>query len=241
MTATALVTGGTGGLGAAVTERFLDGGWRVVVPWKDARELQRVAAREGLELVEADLTDQGSVQRVVDAAAAPESAPLRAVVNLVGGFAAGPLVGELELEDFERQFELNLRPTFLVTRAALPHLVAAGGGSVVSIGTRAALEPFKGSAAYASSKAAVIALARAVARDYRDEGVRSNVLVPSVIDTPRNREDMPDADPTAWVTPAQLAETIGFLCGRLTVEPTQWPACRGRISTWTPRRRRVAR
>lgn len=212
MTATALVTGGTGGLGAAVTERFLDDGWRVVVPWKDARELHRVTAREGLELVEADLTDQGSVQRVVDAAAAPESAPLRAVVNLVGGFAAGPLVGELELEDFERQFELNLRPTFLVTRAALPHLVAAGGGSVVSIGTRAALEPFKGSAAYASSKAAVIALARAVARDYRDEGVRSNVLVPSVIDTPRNREDMPDADPTAWVTPAQLAETIGFLC-----------------------------
>lgn len=211
-TVTVLVTGGTGGLGAAVTAAFLDEGWRVVVPWKDPRELDRVVRREGLELVEAELTDPASARAVVDGAAAVQDAPLRAVVNLVGGFAAGPLVHELELEDFERQFTLNVRPTFLVTRAALPHLVAAGGGSVVSIGTRAALEPFKGSAAYSSSKAAVIAFARAVARDYRDDGVRSNVLVPSVIDTPRNRADMPDADPSAWVSPAQLAETIRFLC-----------------------------
>jgi len=207
----ALVTGGTGGLGAAVVARLLDDGWRVVVPWVAERELERVERRESLELVEADLFEPDAVAGAVALAAGAPQAPLRAVVNLVGGFAQGPRIAEAPIEQFELQFRLNLRPTYLVTQAALPHLVAAGGGAVVCVGTRAALQPFPGAAGYVASKAAVIAFAQAVAVEYRDEGVRCNALLPSVIDTPANRAAMPDADWSKWVAPAQLAATIAFL------------------------------
>jgi NAD(P)-dependent dehydrogenase (short-subunit alcohol dehydrogenase family) len=208
----ALVTGGTGGLGAAVTARLLDDGWRVVVPWVAERELERVERRDGLELVQADLFEPEAVAAAVALASGAGAAPLRAVVNLVGGYAQGPRVAETPVGDFEAQLRLNLRPTYLVTQAALPRLVAAGGGSVVCVGSRAALRPFPGAAGYASAKAAVIAFAQAVAVEYRDEGVRCNALVPSVIDTPANRAAQPDADWSAWVAPAQLAATIAFLC-----------------------------
>ncbi|HEX5145625.1 MAG TPA: SDR family NAD(P)-dependent oxidoreductase [Conexibacter sp.] len=208
----ALVTGGTGGLGAAVVARLLDDGWRVVVPWVAERELERVQRRDGLELVEADLFEPGAVAQAVALASGEASAPLRAVVNLVGGFSQGPRVAETPIEQFEAQLRLNLRPTYLVTQAALPHLVAAGGGSVVCVGTRAALQPFPGAVGYVTAKAAVIAFAQAVAVEYRDERVRCNALLPSVIDTPANRAAMPRADWSKWVAPAQLAATIAFLC-----------------------------
>jgi NAD(P)-dependent dehydrogenase (short-subunit alcohol dehydrogenase family) len=208
----ALVTGGTGGLGAAVVARLLDDGWRVVVPWVAERELERVERRDGLELVEADLFEPQAVAGAVARAAGDDDAPLRAVVNLVGGFAQGARVGEEPIETFEAQLRLNLRPTYLVTQAALPHLVAAGGGSIVCVGTRAALQPFPGAAGYVTAKAGVIAFAQAVAVEYRDEGVRCNALLPSVIDTPANRAAMPNADWTRWVAPTQLAATIAFLC-----------------------------
>lgn len=209
---TALVTGGTGGLGAAVVARLLDDGWRVVVPWVAERELERVERRPGLELVEADLFEPDAVAAVVARAAGDDAAPLRAVVNLVGGYAQGARVAEEPIETFEAQLRLNLRPTYLVTQAALPHLVAAGGGAVVCVGSRAALQPFAGAAGYVTAKAAVIAFAQAVAVEYRDDGVRCNAILPSVIDTPANRAAMPRADHERWVAPAQLAATIAFLC-----------------------------
>ncbi|HXE44861.1 MAG TPA: SDR family oxidoreductase [Conexibacter sp.] len=208
----ALVTGGTGGLGAAVTQRLLDDGWRVVVPWVAERELEHVERRDGLELVQADLFEQEAVATAVLQAAGRADAPLRAVVNLVGGFAQGARVADEPVESFERQLRLNLRPTYLVTQAALPHLVAAGGGSIVCVGTRASLQPFPGAAGYVTAKAGVIAFAQAVAVEYRDDGVRCNALLPSVIDTPANRAAMPNADFTKWVEPAQIAATIAFLC-----------------------------
>jgi NAD(P)-dependent dehydrogenase (short-subunit alcohol dehydrogenase family) len=208
---TALVTGGTGGLGVAVTERLLDGGWRVVVPWIIERELERLQRREGLELVKADLFDPDSVAEVVSRAAADDDAPLRGVVNLVGGFQSGGRVDETPVDEFEQQFRLNLRATYLVTQASLRPMIAAGGGSVVCVGTRAALEPFSGAAGYAASKAAVLAFARAVAVEYRDDGVRCNAVLPSVIDTPANRAVMPNAAHDRWVKPSQIAGVIAHL------------------------------
>ncbi len=207
MEATAIVTGGTGGLGSAVVGRLLDGGWRVVVPWIVESELERMDEHEGLTLVRADLFDAAAASEVVEAA----QAPLRGVVNLVGGFAMGARVHETDIEEFERQFRLNLRPTYLVTHAALPRLLEAGGGSIVCVGTRAALQPFKGAAGYISSKAAVIAFAQAVAAEYKDDGIRCNAILPSVIDTPANRESMPKADHAKWVKPAEIAGVIAHL------------------------------
>jgi NAD(P)-dependent dehydrogenase (short-subunit alcohol dehydrogenase family) len=212
MDSTAIVTGGTGGLGAAVVTRLLDDGWRVVVPWIVERELERVPRRsEGLELIQADLFDQQAVATVVAAGCGDPSVPLRGVVNLVGGYSAAGRVHETPIEDFEKQFHLNLRPTYLMTQAALPQLVERGGGSIVCVGTRAALQPFSGAAGYVSSKAGVIAFAHAVAVEYKHDGVRCNAILPSVIDTPANRAAMPKADHERWVKPAEIAGVIAHL------------------------------
>jgi NAD(P)-dependent dehydrogenase (short-subunit alcohol dehydrogenase family) len=211
MEATAIVTGGTGGLGTAVVERLRSEGWRVVVPWVVAKELERLPPREGIELVEADLFEQQSAAHVVSVASNVIEAPLRGLVNLVGGFAAGGRVHETPLEEFERQFRLNLRPTYLVTQAVLPALLEHGGGSIVCVGSRAAVAPFPGAAGYVASKAAVIAFAQAVSKEYLDRGVRCNAVLPSVIDTPANRAAMPDADHDRWVKPAEIAGVIAHL------------------------------
>jgi NAD(P)-dependent dehydrogenase (short-subunit alcohol dehydrogenase family) len=208
---TAIVTGGTGGLGSAVVTRLLDDGWRVVVPWIVEHELERVERRPGLELIQADVSDRGAVDDVVAAAAASDGAPLGGLVNLVGGFAAGGRVHETPVDEFEQQFRLNLRPTYLVTQAALPQMIDNRGGAIVCVGTRAALQPFKGAAGYIASKAAVIAFSQAVAVEYKDDGVRCNVILPSVIDTPANRKSMPNADHARWVKPAEIATVISHL------------------------------
>lgn len=208
MARTALVTGGTGGLGVAVTQAFLQDGWRVVVPWFAEAELARVTEHERLELVQADLTDAAAVGAVVDAAG-PD---LRAVANLVGGFDAPGRVHETPVEAFERQLRVNLRPTYLVCAAALPVLLAAGTGAIVCVSSRAAVQPFPGAAGYVTAKAAVLALVDALDVEYRDDGVRSNAVLPSTIDTPANRAAMPDADHGTWVAPEQIAAVIVSLC-----------------------------
>ena len=208
---TVLVTGGTGALGGAVVEAMLDAGWHVVATWVVPEERDRMGERDGLDLAQADLFDEQVVEELVRGAASGRR-PLRAVVNLVGGYSAGPRLHETSLADFERMYRLNLRPTFLVTRAAAPYLIDAGGGSIVCVSARAALQPFPGAAAYASSKAAVQAFAKAVAADYREERVRCNAVLPSVIDTAANRRSQPDADHSRWVQPAEIAAVIRFLC-----------------------------
>jgi NAD(P)-dependent dehydrogenase (short-subunit alcohol dehydrogenase family) len=121
-------------------------------------------------------------------------------------------VADAPVESFEQQLELNLRPTYLSTQAALREMVPAGGGAIVCVSARAALQPFSGAAGYIAAKAAVLAFSQAVAVEYRNAGVRCNAILPSVIDTPANRAAQPDADHSRWVPPAQIAAVIRFLC-----------------------------
>jgi NAD(P)-dependent dehydrogenase (short-subunit alcohol dehydrogenase family) len=175
------------------------------------RELERVTPHERLELVQADLFDPEQAAAIVARAAGHADAPLRGLVNLVGGFDAPGRVHEVPVERFEEQFRLNLRPTYLVTQAALPRLIDNGGGSIVCVGSRAALVPFRGAAGYVASKAAVIAFAQAVATEYKNDRVRANAILPSVIDTPGNRASMPDADFDRWVKPTEIAGVVAHL------------------------------
>jgi NAD(P)-dependent dehydrogenase (short-subunit alcohol dehydrogenase family) len=208
MNASAVVSGGTGGLGSAVTRTLLEAGWHVVVPYVDDEEAGRVEAHPNLQLLAADLFDAQAAASVVAAA----GGRLGALVNLVGGFASGGRVHETPVEDFERQFRLNLRPTYLLCQAALPRLIEGGGGAIVCVSTRAALRPFPGAAGYISSKAAVLAFVDALSAEYTSDGVRTNAILPSVIDTPGNRASQPDADHSRWVAPDQIAGVIRFLC-----------------------------
>jgi NAD(P)-dependent dehydrogenase (short-subunit alcohol dehydrogenase family) len=200
MAQTALITGATGGLGRAVVDTFAAEGWDVVgVDKRDGED------RENVRHVRADLFDPADVERAV----AEAGGELAAVVNLVGGFAQGGRVHETPIEEFERQFTLNLRPTYLVTAAAIP--LMKSGATIVCVGTRAALRPFPGAAGYISSKAALLALVQALDSEYRDDGIRVNAVLPSVIDTPANRSDMPDADHDSWVKGEEIARVIHFL------------------------------
>jgi NAD(P)-dependent dehydrogenase (short-subunit alcohol dehydrogenase family) len=208
MERTAIVTGGTGGLGSAVTGTLIGDGWRVVVPWYDERELTRVDEHERLDLVQADLTDPASAADVV----ARAGGGLRALVNLVGGFAQGERVHETPVDDFERLLRLNLRPTYLMSAAALPVMLEGDGGAIVCVSARAALQPFPGAAGYITAKAAVLAFVDVLDAEYRRDGIRANAIMPSIIDTPANRAAQPDADHSSWVKPAEIARVIAHLC-----------------------------
>jgi NAD(P)-dependent dehydrogenase (short-subunit alcohol dehydrogenase family) len=207
-TRTALVTGGTGGLGPATISAFLAAGWRVVAP---VRPGTADRLPEGATAVDADLTVEADVRAAARVAASDPEAPLRAVVNLVGGYAGGGLIANTPVADFEAMLTTNLRPTYLTTAAALPYLLEGGGGSVVCVSSRAAVSPFPGAAGYVTAKAAVLAFAAAVDVEYRKRNVRCNTVLPSVIDTPANRAAMPDADHGRWVSPAEIAEVVLFL------------------------------
>ena len=209
---TALITGGTGGLGSAVVEAFLADGWRVVVPWIARAEVDRLEPHARLQLSEADLFDRASVEAITAVAAGDPDAPLKAVVNLVGGYSQPGRVHEAPIDDFEAQLRLNLRPTYLVCQATIPRLIAAGGGSIVCTSSRAAVAPFAGSAGYIAAKAAVIAFVRSLDVEYREDGIRANAILPSTIDTAANRASMPDSDFSRWVRPAEIAAVIKFLC-----------------------------
>ncbi|MFY1672895.1 SDR family NAD(P)-dependent oxidoreductase [Plantactinospora sp. WMMB334] len=206
-----LISGGAGGLGRAVSAAFVAAGWRVVVPVRPGAAGDGPGTPDGVLRIPAELSDPEQVRAAVELAGGDAGAPLRAVVNLAGGYAMGGLVHETPIADFEEMLARNLRPTYLVTRSALPYLVEAGGGSVVCVSSRAALRPFPGAAGYVTAKAAVLAFAAAVDVEYRQSGVRCNTVVPSIIDTPANRAAQPSADHSRWVPPAEIAGVIRFL------------------------------
>src|SRR5919112_2015963 len=174
-----LVAGGTGALGGAVLEALVEGGWQCTATWLVERERDRVADALGdrVQLVQADLFDPDAVQQAVDSVD-----DLRAVVNLVGGYASGGKVHEVEPDELDRMLQLNLKPGFLLARAAMPRLMENGGGAYVGVSARAALRPFPGAAAYITAKAGVIAFVQALDADYRADGIRANAVIPSVID-----------------------------------------------------------
>src|SRR5437763_4991707 len=182
MTPEVLVAGGTGALGTAVVHELVRAGHPVAATWVVARERERLEGLEGVELIRADLFDPEQAN-----AAVASVSELGAVVNLVGGYAQGGRVHETDPHEFDRLMRLNLSPNILLARAAIPRWLRSGGGSFVAVSARPALHPFPGAAPYIVAKSAVLALVRALDAEYRHEGIRFNAIVPSVIDTPRNR------------------------------------------------------
>ena len=210
-----LVTGGTGALGSAVSAGLLDAGAKVVVSYivdEEFATLQqsRPADDAGtLSGVKVDLTNETAVREFVESVA-KQHGRLDGVVNIAGGFVYAPLV-ETSIEQFDRMMNLNFRTLFLTSRAAFPLLKQNGGGSIVSIGARPGLQGSAGLSAYAASKAAVINFTQTLADEGRADGIRAYSVLPSIIDTPANRQAMPDQDFLKWVTPESLARVIRFV------------------------------
>ncbi|MFL5839032.1 MAG: SDR family oxidoreductase [Thermoleophilaceae bacterium] len=206
MAAEVLVAGGTGALGAAVVNGLVDAGYPVAATWVVEHERERLEGLEGVELIKADLFDPADAMAAVAAIS-----DLGAVVNLVGGYAEGGRVHETDPEEFDRLMRLNLRPNLLLARAAMPRFLRRGGGAFVAVSARPALRPFAGAPAYIVSKAAVLSFVQILDAEYRQDGIRANAIVPSVIDTPANRASQPDADFDRWVAPAEIAKVVCFL------------------------------
>jgi NAD(P)-dependent dehydrogenase (short-subunit alcohol dehydrogenase family) len=207
----AVVSGGAGGLGQAVTRVLVSRGLRVVVPTPGDEWVAHARAAVGdvAEVRDVDAGDPGAMGALAEELGA-EGEPW-ALVHLVGGYHDGDPVATMDLDAWDRQFALNARSTVVAMRAFLPGMIARGGGRVVAVSSRSALRPFAGAAAYAASKAAVIALVAAAAEEVKADGITVNCVVPSVIDTPANRSASPEADAGRWVAPRELGEAIAFL------------------------------
>jgi NAD(P)-dependent dehydrogenase (short-subunit alcohol dehydrogenase family) len=205
---TAILTGVTGGWGRAVLDRFLGRGWNVCATARSAAE---ASLPEGVLVVEADLTDPVAAERVV-AAAADRFGSVDALGCVAGGFTMSGPLHESSPDDWRNQLAVNLDTAYTMTRAALRPMLAAGSGSIVYVGSRAGLRPFPGAVPYAVSKGALLSLMSAVDAEVRRHGVRANAVIASIVDTPRNRRDNPDADFSTWTTGDQMARVIEWLC-----------------------------
>lgn len=214
---TALVAGGTGALGSALVDLLLGRGEQVCVPWvvepeaDDLRAAHADALAQGrLRLSQCDVADSDQLAALLDVLQA-DWGPLWLACSAAGGWAGGTPVERLDdVTLLERMMLLNLRTALVVAREGLRHMGEAGG-RVVLVGSRTVLHPAAGQAVYTAAKAGVHSLVQTLAEELRGTGRTANAVVPKVIDTPANRQSMPDATHERWVPPRDIAKVVAWL------------------------------
>lgn len=212
----ALVAGGTGGLGRAVSLALLEEGADVVVTYRQEKEfsaLKNDSSGHPSKLTgqQVDVTDEPAVCQLVDGIVGKHGR-LDILVNSIGAYAGGTKLWETEPKVFDTMLTLNLRAGYVLSRAVVPAMLRQKTGSIVNVASKAAIEHAAGAAAYAASKAAALAMIDSLAEDLRGTGVRANSVLPSIIDTAANRGAMPGADFAKWPKPEEIARVILFLC-----------------------------
>jgi NAD(P)-dependent dehydrogenase (short-subunit alcohol dehydrogenase family) len=206
----ALVTGANGGLGRYVTLSLLDAG-ATVVGLSRKIEQSEFSSSSFIPLPAEISTTAGANGAV--AKLLGQFDRLDIVVHTVGGFAGGQSIAETDDATFQRMFDLNVTSAFYLLRAVLPMMRKTKNGRIIAIGSRAAVEPGAGIGAYSASKAALVSLIRTIALENKDAGITANVILPGTMDTPANRDAMPNADKSKWVQPANIAALILWLAG----------------------------
>ena len=207
---TVVVTGAAGALGRVVVTDFAAAGANIVAVDVSDAALAQLEPTPDLVRVQADLLDEARVAEVMGRAVA-RFGRLDALVCLAGGFFGDMPILDTPPARVREQLELNLLTVYTCVHAALPHLLAAGGGAIVGVGSRPAVQPVAGAVAYGIAKLGVVKLMEQLATEYRAQGIRANAILPSIIDTPANRRAMPDADLARWVRPEQVAAVLRFL------------------------------
>jgi NAD(P)-dependent dehydrogenase (short-subunit alcohol dehydrogenase family) len=202
-----VVTGGFGVLGRAVAEAALAAGAFVAIPGREQES--EIAARDRLLVLGGvDLADFAAAKQAFDTIAA-RFGHIDALANIAGGFRWQTL-GDGDLTGWNDLFRMNLVTAATATKAALPYL-RASQGAIVNVASAPAKKAGAGMGAYAASKAGVLRLTESVAEEEKKAGVRVNAVLPTIIDTPRNRAEMPKADFSRWVKPEEIAKAILFL------------------------------
>ncbi|HVZ57871.1 MAG TPA: SDR family NAD(P)-dependent oxidoreductase [Chitinophagaceae bacterium] len=207
-----LITGATGNLGQAVARRFAGAGWHVWGTRHGGNPANTTTGMEGVTWGDVDLQDEAKtgewIQEIVTAAGSLDAAVLTA-----GGFAAGSLANTSS-SDIQRQYRLNFETAFHAARPVFLHMQERRYGRIFLIGSRAGLHPAgaRGTMAYSLSKSLLFHLAEILNAEARGTNVVVSVVVPSTIDTPQNRQSMPDADFTRWIQPGAIADVLYFYC-----------------------------
>ncbi len=214
----AVITGGTGALGRAVNERFLEEGARVAVPYIIDAEVPLFNERMGnrfassnIFLSKVDVGDEQQVAKFVDETVRKMS-KIDILVNLVGGFWGGKTIAETTLAEWQAMFDLNLKPTFLCCRAVVPVMQKNKYGRIVSVSSRTGLLGAGEYAAYAIAKGTIKTFTASLAEEVLNDNVLVNAIAPSTIDTEANRKAMPNAKQENWVKPEDISKTIAYLC-----------------------------
>ncbi|MDE0186618.1 MAG: SDR family NAD(P)-dependent oxidoreductase [Candidatus Poribacteria bacterium] len=211
----AVVTGGTGALGAAVTQALLKEGCKVAIPVTSNRHISDFEQKIGrlksrVMTVSADLTVESEVenffQTVID-----DLGHIDILANIAGGFFGGVPVADTDLEKWDFMMDLNLKATFLCCKAVIPQMIERRYGKIVNVSARAGLSGIAGLGAYCASKSGLRVLTESIAEEVKDSGINVNSILPSIIDTPANRKAMPDEDHSRWVSPSDIAKVILFL------------------------------
>ena len=209
-----LITGAAGALGRAVVAHFAARGARLALLDRDGDALatlvSNVPGATALPLA-TDLLDRAAVADAVGQAA-KHFGGIAAAVHLAGGFTMGESVHETVASTWQRMQDLNVNTMLHSAAAVIPVMRRARRGCIVNVGAMSALRGVAKTGAYIASKSALMRLTESMAAELRGEGINVNAVLPSIVDTPANRQAMPDADPNRWVAPEALAAVIGFLC-----------------------------
>jgi NAD(P)-dependent dehydrogenase (short-subunit alcohol dehydrogenase family) len=202
------ITGAFGVLGQAVAKLAAAQGARLALI-DFAKDVPAGLPADALTLGGVDLTDGAQAAAAMDAAG-ERFGRIDALLNIAGGFTWEKIEGQ-DPAVWTHMHQLNVLTAANASRAAIPHLRKSGAGRIVSVGSSAALKAGLGMGAYSAAKAGVHALTQALAEELKGDGITVNAVLPSIIDTPANRADMPDTDPAIWVAPADLAAVMLFL------------------------------
>ncbi len=217
----AIVTGGTGALGRVIVNHFAAQGMKVYLPVRSMPEFMKVFEQsEEIEFkglpkrygLPCDATNEESVKEFCDNVVKQEKR-IDFLINTVGGYHPKRTIADTDKELIEKQLMLNFYTTFNFTKHVLTYFKISNFGRVVSIGAKPAVETTAGKFAYSFSKAGVINLMQTLAEEHKADNITFNSIIPSVIDTPANRESMQNQDFSTWVTPQEIAETCLFLVG----------------------------
>ena len=214
-TKVAIVTGSTGALGGAVTRALTERGAKLVLLNRSADHLPRrfpelVDSPDYLLIGQTDLTDPDSVKRAFDDAFR-HFGRFDYLINVAGGYKAGKPLHKTPVETLDFMLNLNARSVFLTCQNAIPRMIDSGKGKIVNVAARAANSGAANMSAYTASKGAVVRLTESMALELRDNGINVNCVLPGTIDTPNNRESMPNANFDRWVTPEAITDVILFL------------------------------
>jgi NAD(P)-dependent dehydrogenase (short-subunit alcohol dehydrogenase family) len=210
-----VITGAAGNLGRAVVHAFEAQGASLVLMDRNEGRLQEIfpAISELNKHLLIDEVDMASKESVDDAfsKALAHHGRVDVLVNTVGGYRAGTPIHETTVETMDFLMDLNARTTFLSCQAAVPHMLKAGSGKIINIGARQGTKGLAKAGAYAMSKSAVLRLTESLSAELKRDGINVNAVLPGTIDTPANREAMPDADLSRWVSPQAIGKVILFL------------------------------